>query len=68
MRSIAKPAARVSDVGTGDWPVQPCTCSLVKLKPRYSAVYWGGGGLQVGNRATELCVLGLSGREPGVCG
>lgn len=40
MRSIAKSAARVNDVGTGDWPVQPRTCSLVKLKPDNSSVCW----------------------------
>lgn len=52
MRSIAKSTARVNDVGTGDWPVQPRTCSLVKLKPRNSAMCWS---LQVGSRATALC-------------
>lgn len=40
MRSIAKPAARVNDVGTGDCPVQPRTRSLVKLKPHNSSVCW----------------------------
>lgn len=40
MRSIAKSAARVNDVGTGDWPVQPRTCSLVKLKSDNSSVCW----------------------------